>query len=54
MYVDIDYLFYFIENEEGILYFSMDKLNWNKHMIEPKKRPYYGRIKKLRKFKVPN
>ena len=54
MYIDLEYLFYFIENEEGILYFSMDKLNWNKYIIEPKKRPYYNRIKKLRRFRIPN
>lgn len=53
IYVDKDYLFYFIENEEGILYFSTDKYNWFTYNIQPEKRPYHNRIEKLIKFKIP-
>ncbi len=53
IYVDIEYFFFYIENEEGILYFSADKLNWFSYNIQPEKRPYYNRIDKLRKFKIP-
>ena len=53
MYIDIEYLFLYIENEEGILYFSTDRLNWFSYNTSPEKRPYHNRIDKLRKFKIP-
>lgn len=43
----------YLESEEGILYFSTDTLNWHRQLIKPQKRPYYDRIHKIKKFKVP-
>lgn len=53
MYIDIEYGFYYLENQEGILYFSTDKYNWFWHCTGPENRAYHNRIEKLRKFNIP-
>lgn len=54
IYIDIEDLIYYIENEIGMLYCSIDKFRWYRYNVELKERPYYNRIEKLRKFKIPN
>lgn len=54
IYVDIENQFYYVENEESTQYFSMDKYNWYRYLTRSENRPYYKRVDKLRKFKIPN
>ena len=50
MYVDIGNEMMFIEDEEGDVYCTIDKLKWYFYHVRPKKRPYFKRIKHLQKF----
>ena len=52
MYVDMEYQFYYLENEEGILYYSPDRIKWYFYMTTPEKRPYYNRLDGLRRFSI--
>lgn len=54
MYVDIEDLVYYIENDAGVLFCSIDRKAWYRYNVELKERPYYNRIDKLRKFIIPN
>jgi hypothetical protein len=54
IYVDIEDLVFYIEDESGVLYCSVTKTAWYRYNVGPTKRPYYNRIGKLRKFKLPN
>ncbi|MFX1474361.1 MAG: hypothetical protein ACFFCO_02640 [Promethearchaeota archaeon] len=54
MYVDIEDRILFIEDERDVLYCSENGFRWFMYQVRPEERPYYGRINKLRKFKLPN
>ncbi|NHJ47333.1 MAG: hypothetical protein FK733_06040 [Asgard group archaeon] len=54
LYVDVEDLVYYIENDFGTLYCSIDKIGWYKYNVALEKRPYHKRIEKLRKIKLPN
>ncbi len=54
MYVDIEDLVYYIEDENGAFYCTLDiHQYWWYHNEPPELRPYYERLDKLRKFKIP-
>ena len=50
-YDPVDIVFY-IENEEGMLYCSLDKKRWFLQIQKPKGRPYHGKLNRLRKLTV--
>lgn len=52
IYVDVDDLVYYIENDSGILFCSINRTRWYRYNVEPRARPYHGRVDKLRKFKI--
>ena len=52
MYVDVGNDMMFIEDEEGDVYCSIDKLKWFYYHVEPQQRPYSKRIKNLRKYEI--
>ncbi|NHJ39882.1 MAG: hypothetical protein FK731_07590 [Asgard group archaeon] len=54
MYCDIEREIFFIEDVDGGLYCSPDKIHWYIYLVKPEKRPYYSREKFLRKFRIPN
>lgn len=54
MYVDVEYNILFIENERHVLYCSENRFRWFMYQVRPEKRPYHGRISKLRRFQLPN
>jgi len=54
MFVDIEANIFYIEDFDGLLYCSIDKMNWFIYLVPYNKRPYYNRIDKLRKFRIPN
>jgi len=54
MYVDIEDEVFYIETEDGCLYVSLNLRSWFDWYEEPEKRPYWNKINKLRKFKIPN
>ncbi|NHJ86333.1 MAG: hypothetical protein FK734_12790 [Asgard group archaeon] len=43
---------YFIEDESGSLYCSLDKKRWFLQLLAPKKRPYFGKIDKIVKIAI--
>ncbi len=54
MYVDVEANILFIEDERDVLYCSENRFIWFMYQARPEKRPYFGRISKLRKFNLPN
>ncbi|MFW9924482.1 MAG: hypothetical protein ACFFDW_14455 [Candidatus Thorarchaeota archaeon] len=52
IFVDIEYSLFYIENMEGMLYCSSDKINWYLHLVPYNKRPYCQRLSFLRKFPI--
>ena len=54
LYVDIEEEIFFIEDIEGGLYCSVDRIHWYTYLVPPEDRPYYQRLDKLRKIKIPN
>ncbi len=54
MYVDVETNILYIEDEHDVLYCSENQFRWVMYQVKPEKRPYYRRISKLRKFKLPN
>jgi hypothetical protein len=52
IYFDEEKNTYYIETEEGGLYCSVDGKRWFLQLLEFEKRPYYGRINKLRKIAI--
>lgn len=54
IYVDIEEEIFYIEDIDGGLYCSVDRIRWYTYLVPPKDRPYYQRVDKLRKIKIPN
>ncbi|NHJ04003.1 MAG: hypothetical protein EAX90_04215 [Candidatus Heimdallarchaeota archaeon] len=54
LYVDIEEEIFFLEDLEGMLYCSNDKIHWFTYLVPLKNRPYYKREEYLRKFQIPN
>ena len=52
IYVNMRNGMVFIESEDGTLYCSMDYLNWHRYMVKPQKRPYFKKIKYLKRFEI--
>ena len=52
LYFDEEKNTLYIEAEDGELYCSIDGTRWFLQLLPFKKRPYYRRIKKLRKIKI--
>lgn len=54
MYVDVEFRILFIEDERDVMFCSENCYRWVMYQVRPEKRPYFGRISKLRKFNLPN
>lgn len=54
LYVDIEEEIFYIEDFDGRLYCSPNKIEWFTYLLPLKKRPYFQRLHLLRKFKIPN
>jgi hypothetical protein len=54
IFVDSDESVFYLEDIEGGLYCSIDKIHWYTYLVPFKKRPYFGRLDKLVKFRIPN
>ncbi|HUU78883.1 MAG TPA: hypothetical protein VMX55_11095 [candidate division Zixibacteria bacterium] len=54
LYIDIEEEIFFLEDLEGMLYCSIDKIHWFTYLVPLESRPYYKREDYLRKFQIPN
>ena len=54
LYVDIEEEIFYLEDMDGALYCSANKIEWFTYLLQLKNRPYYQRLHLLRKFKIPN
>lgn len=53
LYIDIEEDIYYLEDVDGGLYCSINKIQWFKYLVPPKDRPYFKRENKLYKIKIP-